>query len=81
MTVHNRGMSFIKGKTQQKMVPHVNFFFLWILKVLCPHIEYKPLHQYQSNILTSFFFLSQTAFAEVDFFFFYSFNIYLYMYI
>lgn len=55
--------------------------FLWILKVFCPHIEYKPLDHYQSNVLTFFSEVEQHLLKSFFFFFFYSFNIYLYMYI
>lgn len=53
--------------------------FLWILKVFCPHIEYKPLDHYQSNVLTFFSEVEQHLLKS--FCFFYSFNIYLYIYI
>lgn len=76
-SVHNRWMSFIKGNKWCLK----SFCFLRNLKVLCPHIEYKPLNQYQSNVSTSFNFWSQTAFAKLFFFFHFFFYSFIYIYI
>lgn len=59
---------------------HVKTCFSLDLKVFCPHIEYKPLDHYQSNVLTFFSEVEQHLLKSF-FFFFYSFNIYLYIYI
>lgn len=71
-------ISFISGGSHSEKGRWSRWVFILNLKCLCPRIEYKHLHQYPSNVSTWFVFKlwSQTAFA----FFFYSFNIFIYIF-
>lgn len=48
---------------------HVKTCFSLDLKVFCPHIEYKPLDHYQSNVLTFFSEVEQHLLKSFFFFF------------